>query len=320
MNTGQMTPKLRVVSVDQRAIGPDTAAAMLDVRYRHQRKVSDMQVQRIAASILAYGWYEARDEVCLGRVCGQQDYVVIDGQHRLWAIIETGGTYMVQVKLLEFESEFDMARYYSVKTQTSALPESRRHEGLGVATFTTKGANAYPACLAQAAKWAVHLACGEETGTRRRTVGYLPERLHEFQSVAVDAANQMGEVSRRGPLAKLLFYRVGIYGVALITTRTNWEQAIPFWTSFAQDTAEPGTPARALIRYCTTTMKTERGESARHARVAALAWEHHLEGNDVRILRPRDTPHLQIARTAYDGVRSDWEQLWLNPSEQEATR
>jgi len=79
--------RLMETVVTRERIGPDEAREMLET-VGTNRKVVQRHVERLAAAIRAGNWIEeAGDPIRFSR-----DGQLIDGQHRLWAVVESGET------------------------------------------------------------------------------------------------------------------------------------------------------------------------------------------------------------------------------------
>jgi hypothetical protein len=86
------TPSLRIASetrpfVQQMTIDPEQALRWLDTCNTNNRKVSDKHVQRLARDMAEGKWVLTHAGIAFG-----PDNTLLDGQHRLWAIVESGRT------------------------------------------------------------------------------------------------------------------------------------------------------------------------------------------------------------------------------------
>lgn len=83
--------RLRLTSaepkVERLQVTPDMAIQWLEKHNTNNRKVSDKHVQRLARDMVEGKWVLTHNGIAFG-----PDGTLLDGQHRLWAIIESGRT------------------------------------------------------------------------------------------------------------------------------------------------------------------------------------------------------------------------------------
>lgn len=86
-NLNAKTPKTEFLTIN-----PAIAAFLLELNWDKNRVISQLRVNTYAASMRENNWDVTGESICLTR-----EGTVIDGQHRLWAVIESGATIVTAV-------------------------------------------------------------------------------------------------------------------------------------------------------------------------------------------------------------------------------
>jgi len=281
----------RVVTVT-----PEMAARWLtDWKYPRQRPLREGHVEMLAATIRRGTFETTAIQV---RTVGKRTYL-IDGQHRLSAIVLSGMPATVVVIEASCESEGELDAEYGRldrgigRTLRDVLHAEGAFERIGLTALDVKNASA-----------AVSLIGTGFAKMDRGTRGVHPDAR---KALIFEWAPEVREASRvigKGRHSKRL-YTGACFAVALITFRHQPELAESFWRTTAEaDGLRAESPELVLREYMLTTPLARRAPAI-VARVVAACWNGAFEGRTFKA-RPYERTTLypiKIEGTPYDGQR-----------------
>ena len=172
---------------------PDMAMELLE-RNGLNRPLNDQHVQRIARQIKAGKWRFNGDSIKIAEsIEGKED--VLDGQHRLWAVIET-------------KTPVETVIVYGIARDAFATIDTLRKPRSGADVLALNGAHKYRPTIAQAMMWLLRYRRGvitEYTSPKNRIENSDIEDCFTNNAGIVQAAERMSKVRRIGNPAILTF-------------------------------------------------------------------------------------------------------------------
>lgn len=279
-------------------VTPEMAQAWLSrAQFDAQRAIRPSRVAQFVSEIEA-GQFR-RSVLSLRKIDGE--YRVIDGYHRLNALLRTGRTLPFDVLLHSVTAE-DAAKDYAVldrplvRGHVDNLAAFRFFERLGLSRQTQKFMQA--AAPLVVAGFRSGLINGAAQSTQDR--GAFIEAWAREGAAAVDAIG-----SSHTRLLSVKLRNAGSAAVMLVTFRYQPSKAEAFWSRLAANNGLfIGDPGKALIDYLFDSRSRGRNH-AYLARAVAVAWNAEFSGrsiNFVKVVREIAQPIL-IAGTPYDGKR-----------------
>lgn len=228
--------------------------------------------------------------------------LLLDGQHRLKACVESGVPIQTIVVEYPCADEAEVNRLYAGfdRGAIRTMPEA----------LTALGAGSYPALSARDVRILATVAEPILIGFQPRTPGHTPVLrspatraafIEDWAGVAATYSEQCLAGAARNQRDYL--WRAAVASVALVTVRYRPEAAIPFWRSIAtNDGLAKGTPAHAL-HYILWTKAPNGVGMPTYSRLVAACWNAHYAGRrSVRLPTAPDTSApILIGGTPYDG-------------------
>lgn len=270
------------------AITPELAKRIiLECGYERQRNVRSLHVSALAAQMRKREWTQGTQIHFAKMADGWLR--LIDGQHRLHAVVESGVTVQFQVLVSDAKNETDVARLY------------RRHDRLVVRRTIVDtlladgifekyeisrnlGRYVFGAALLIEARFEAGLSAKADPYLVRSDEARL--RLCEpWWEYAVMAQDAMSEA----PSAiKVLLYTQGALAVALITLRDQRAMADAFWRGVAKnDGLKRDDPRAAYLR----SLNAEKQKTAfTSAKAASVAWNAFFAGEKLKFVRMTKSP------------------------------
>jgi len=285
-------------------VSPDQAREWITVNlFSKQRTLRTHQVQ-LLTSLMEKGEFR-RSELKFIYCQETKQYVLINGQHRLNALIAYGKPLDFTVTVLSVELAIDIADYYV--SEDRGLGRSLQDtygaydlaEELGI---TANGVGPMAAALTyitqglQGNTGTVYTRLKVSDIRRVELLREWKDEVHEFYILCPRGSDNRirGTMWVYGPLA-----------IELITMRYRREQAIYFWKQvLSQEDIHRGMPAYALVQYCLNRKAvTSRYDQDSLSRAFTLAWNSFFNHRQTQVLQPsrmKPGPYV-IAGTPYDG-------------------
>lgn len=284
---------------------PDRAQQMLTTcRYERQRAVRAHHVTALAEA-MQRGVFQL-SEIQVYYV-GDRGYL-INGQHRLHAIIESGIPQVLNVVRVTVDSEEEVAEAYS----SFDRPLTRSFSDVYSAHGLSDELGVIPSLLTKAGSAVSVIRAGFQP-----TISWsarAPDiRVALLRAWADDARAYFSAITAADSLYAKRLEAAGVCAVGLVTFRYRPDLATQFWTSVAgNDGLRRESPEQALIKFLIETKVGTGGvSSAKLSRAVAAAWNASYDRRDLKILKVFDqTAPILIKGTPYNGkqvVRIDHE-------------
>ena len=281
-------------------IYPDVAAAILaTTNYEHQRKIKPFRLHRHKTTI-ARGQWDSDNTIRFARFGGR--LTLVDGQHRLTAIVETGVPCAFVVVISDVSSAAEIHRMYSRidvdgnRSVADVLNAADPTAGREVSYEMRRGAYKAMDILANDFPHR-RLKVGEaELVTKEDRVNCMTfwlDELEDYDAIVRGAQSQL-----RYPMRQ-----PGIIAVALATFKHQPAKAQMFWQAVAENKLlKPGDPEQALVNFLLTSRKDDAAKvSERYTAQVWNAWYHRRPLTKVR-KSPSEIRPIKIAGTPFQGA------------------
>jgi hypothetical protein len=299
LNGPNPAPKKLSDVTESRKIDPATAALWLEkFAFDGQRKLSAQRLANIVDQIQR-GHLTDATEITIGRLAGK-DYL-LNGQHRLNAIVQTGETVEQRVRWVEFETDAAMERLYASVDPRSAV----REYGIAYKILAPHDApdftNRFRERLASAAAY-ISADFAHHKVSRTASVRWELARPW-IPAARVYAACLEGSGNRSW--SKLT--TAPVMAVALITCQYQEDCARAFWTRLAaNDGLKPGQPEHTLHKWLADNPVVVSSLYSRVLRATVQAWNAAFEGSTRQYLRvPDPTAPFAVMGTAVKYPRKE---------------
>jgi hypothetical protein len=283
---------------------PDVAKVYLGFLYENQRDLNKVQVAILASEMKSGQFTDSKIDV---GVLNGSDRKLLNGQHTMHAIIESGVTCDLTVTEHYVTTEYDLAHLYETfdLQRRRRYADSMRVHGLtGELSMNRTSIENLGAALAWArSNFGVdRMMMKLITFTDRREWS----KMWKWEMHAILEAISPCDSRTRNAITKQT-----VLSVALITMRYQPEKAFSFWRQVAwQDGLRQYDPRQTLRRYLSATTRTHeysgnRVEPYEVSRAVALAWNAYMADRVWRYVLVRDTTKLlTLTGTPYNGNQS----------------
>lgn len=269
-----------------------------DASYTGQRPLRERHYKHLAAEMLAGRFTTA--EIKIAKVIGQRGRtVLINGQHTLWAVVESGKPIRLPVMTYHVE-DAELPKLYSSldiglkRNTTDWFHAHGVSEKLGI--DNARQINALASAL------------------RFIEAGFLVPHAEISQELLVESILEWGptmkfysEVCAGSDLTKAL-YRRDILSVALVTCQHAPTQAAEFWGGVSlDDGVRLNDPRKTLRKWIAATYQRDskgmKGMLSEHgARCVATAWNSGYDHTDLKLIRVIDARRPMVLKgTPYKG-------------------
>lgn len=272
-----------------------------DASFDGQRPISPSHVSALAHEMRS-GRFRAYSDSIEVRLLGDRAYL-IDGQHRLSAIVASGQTVPIRVfcmrvdSLKEITDEFSTIDRGKIRQHgvNVALDEEVKRSGLSKTQINTVSSTG-PII-------AGGFMAGARTNTASEMSSSLVRAMHvrEWINEAVMAYSMVGD--NEGIRARKLMSGT-VLAVMLVTLRYQIDAAERFWSRLIEnDGLRKGEPEHTLSEFLVNTRVTSATVN-RIQRGVSVAWNAAFEGRQISFIRVADqNSPIRIAGTPYNGSR-----------------
>lgn len=292
-------PHLPLIREGRMEVSPVMAARILaEANYVRQRKIKPYRLHRHKTTI-ARGQWDSDNSIRFANFKGQ--LILVDGQHRLTAIVETGVACGFVVIITDAETWGDVHRMYSRidvdgnRSVADVLNAADPTAGRDISFEMRRGAYRAMDILANDFPHR-RLKVGEaELVTKEDRVNCLAFWLDELDEY--DAIVRRGQSQLRNSLRS-----PGVIAVALATLKHQHDKAAVFWQSVADNKLlRPGDPEQALINFLLTSRKDDAGYvTERYTAQAWNAWFGRKRLDKIRKSSANDRP-IKLSGTPFQG-------------------
>lgn len=285
----------------RQVIGPELARVILaEANYKRQRKIKPFRLHR-HRTVIGRGQWDPDNTIRFARFNGQ--LILVDGQHRLTAVVETECPCGFIVVVSDAKSEEEVHRMYSRidvdgnRSVADALGAADPTAGREIGFELRRGAYRAMDILANDFPHR-RLKVGEaELVTKEDRIVCLAfwlDELEQFNSIISDGQSSLRQAMRQP----------GVIAVALATLKHQPERARLFWSQVAANKLlKPGDPEQALVNFLLISRKDDGANVTE--RCVAQCWNAWFHGR--RLERVRKSPEgsaapIRVAGTPYQGA------------------
>jgi hypothetical protein len=272
------------ITCELKTVTPEMAQRLLDkCPYEHQRKLRPRLVARYARDMQAGNWNPGS---VLELVECKDDLYLVNGQHRLHAIVESGKEQPFVVKTERVATQKEVAhRYYTIDTGGARsfrdiLSVTGMQDKMGIGRHQISS-------IKSAAKF---IFAGFNTGTPdySKTILSPDELLVLVNYWAEPGIEFFDTIANRNQALALRMRNAACVGVALVTFKYQCTYARKFWEAVANnDGLKVGQPERTLVEYLYE-KTTEKAGLNHYARSVANCWSAFFENREITRTQVRD--------------------------------
>ena len=293
------------VSEGQLDVTPDLAEKILrEAYYPGQRKI-DTQTVGVYTEMMRRGLWVLSDPIAFARY--HKNLTLINGYHRLNAVIAYGRAVPFRIAVNECQSEEDVrSLYYRFDTVMRVRTNEQILGAVGVAAE-----NNVNRMTATALYRAIGIIINGFRLPSAKTMtcdSVVKLRVVDMRLEACaswwDTARKLEEAIKGGQrdLVRLVL-RGSVFAVALMTMKHQPEKAAAFWRGVVEnDGLKKTDPRNAYVRDLMT-RNIHSGNAEQGIYAASLAWNAWFEGRPASIIKVADGYTLRIAGTPITGKR-----------------
>lgn len=271
-------------------IDPGTARSMLDMKFPLQRNVSSGHVQFLRDTMKA-GEFDGGEPIRFG-MAPNTPWMLLNGQHRLSAVVSGEMTVDMVVIYTKCQSAEDVAKVYSRIDRGRQRSMVDAMKALGLIAQNSSMLQTDLKIFAQAA---VVLRSGLSS---KHITG------HNYESKSAEARHAEMEKWRqpaqeyfdaiRGAAEKGLFERQQVVAIGIVTFADAPHMAQTFWREAAKDDGLRANDPRKKMLEVLRRTPVRKSEAGYLGNVVAACWNAYVEGRDLAKVIVRD-PRADIA-------------------------
>lgn len=264
---------------------PELAWRILDeLNFGGQRKVKKSRMQTRLRAI-ENGTWDSQASVIVIAVMPDGRMVLIDGQHRLYAIHTHGAPVATCVKLVSAQDEDHLKRLYalfdmkeSARTDVELLSATGLSEILGVKFKTAEILLKAVAVIENGMEPEMRAVGKEEL----RQFDFRSERAPHWDREARDYDAILAEAE---PALRRKLLRAGTMAVALYTLKHQRPIALDFWRGLVENDGLRKYDPRARLHVDLLTRTISNGSARQAVQQPVSAWNAFYENRDLKIIK-----------------------------------
>jgi hypothetical protein len=285
-------------TVEIKAISPGTAEHLLTKVYDHQRKLNNALIERYSGEMKRVEWRDCESAIVIA-VRSTGEYL-LNGQHRLHAVVASGTTQKFIVRRIPYESDQTMDLAYANMDRGSNRSIAAQVHAMGLGEghgFTDR--------VAKQSITALRLILDNFRPVHAKSRMYLTAP-GDMQKAVLGWSNAIYAYhhSLLGAPATVQdwFWRAEVAAVALVTFRYAPEKASEFWHKVAlHEDILSGSPEHLLYTLLATTKAETGAVRGSLARRVASAWNAVYLDKPINHLQSRgDSAYIQILGTPWN--------------------
>lgn len=288
------TALVDIMQTGDMEISPALAVRLLtECQYERQRQQRSYRVAYLAREMEA-GYFLPAAQVIAFALLGPKLYLV-NGQHTLSAIVKTGLTLTMPVRIIPVHSFDEIGPLYW------------KFDSQGVRSWrdAVRAANVRSELTESQAAKVVSAMLLIQTGFRHPTQANFPTeaiskdaRFQAAKSWWPAAGHYFELIEPASVFMKVRLSRQAVLAVALVTLRHQPEKSVTFWSGIARDDGlRRDDPRKVFIRFLAENTAGGVGSPINQARAAAQAWNAHFAGETRSIIRLSPESPIVIAGT-----------------------
>lgn len=279
------------------------ALIALQQRYIHQRNLSPLQLQALKTAMVE-GTFSPVNAIMFAQVGNEN--ALVNGQHTLTAVVETGSSYTMPVVQYHCDTEEERAQlYYRIDKQ--------RRRNLGDSTRSlelSSSLNLTPTQITITVAAFRHIK--GNWGVNRNIYGILNDdrAISMLPYWRDDVAGVYDAITPCTSDERRMVLRKAVFSVALVTMHYCRDKAFDFWRQVAQDDGLERYDPRKTIRIWLQEKASSRSDyragvlDNEVSRAVALAWNAYCESRTLRYTVVKDSLKPMVLHgTPYRGAQ-----------------
>lgn len=275
---------------------PQTAQRIVEeLNFPGQRRVEPTRVKNRLLWLTSGRWSHAFS-ITLARLPDGRLWLV-DGQHRLHAIVLYGQPVKVRIIVHDVESEEEARALFagfdrsdSVRTNQQMLNAAQLAERAGLSKNMTASLYKAVPLLMQG----LLSGRGQWTQTEFAASRQVEAKMDELLQWADEARMYEADIKVADNFIKRKLMGAGCMAVALMTYRHQPQRAHEFWHGLAEDDALPKHDPRKRLIADFMERRLNSGSAMQPVFQPMLAWNAWNEGRELKIIRIRDNTRLNL--------------------------
>lgn len=290
-----------IIREGRQSVSPELAQRILaEARYDGQRPIRSHHVALLADFMRRKRWTPG-SQICFGSLNGRLS--LVNGQHRMMAVIESGETIEFQVLIVPVSTGEELAALYY------RFDVAQRQRSLAEVLNPTGIADSHG--LSKSMMKSVYGAVGLITNHFQRPnyqqdpikARSIDARLDAARSWWPFGAEYEKLVNEAPAETKKRLLNQGIVSVALVTLKYQPEKARPFWSGVAADDGlRRGDPRHTFLSDLRSRLFNQ-GTIEGSVRAPSVAWNAWYEGRQIKIIKVYADQPVRILGTPFDGRR-----------------
>lgn len=277
-------------------LAPQTAQRIVEeLNFPGQRRVDQSRVQNRLLWLTNGRWSHAFS-ITLARLPDGRLWLV-DGQHRLHAIVLHGQPVKVRIIVHDVESEEEARALFagfdrsdSVRTDIQMLNAAQLSERTGLSkTMTSALYQAIPFLMTE-----LRSGRGQWQGDAYVPARQVKSKMDALLEWVAEAKQYSADIAGADSHVKRKLLGAGCMAVALMTYRYQPQRAHEFWRGVAEDDALPKHDPRKRLLTDFAERRLNSGSAMQSVFQPMLAWNAWNEGRELKIIRIRDTTRLNL--------------------------
>jgi len=275
-------------------ITPEMATFWIDrYKYSKQRKVSIYQVRKLCNSI-AIGEYNEQTVICFALV--DNKYYLIDGQHRLLAVIKSNTAVASNVSVKSFDNMDDVSIAYATIDIGGPRGQNASMGYLEGKTQLSKSEIGWT----KAAIRKIYTGFKPRSDAVMLTPLIIADLVIEWEKYALDYLRCINFGENKKKLVKSSLFALG-----MITFKYSNELSHEFWKQVSyNDGLKIGDPRRVTIRHINENYRISQSSNMLTPYVFTMiierTWMHFVKGNEIRRVRVDPQGILSVYSTLYN--------------------
>jgi hypothetical protein len=305
-NVPYLTPRTELVT-------PEIAEAWLQKQFGGQRNMRDHHVILLAGE-MERGTFVPHNAITFA-VVGEDRYL-IDGQHRLNAVIKYGKPVPMPILDIPANSKDEVRRLYGNidqglrRSATDAIRAMGLADEFGLAERRVQRMSG--ALRAVATRFTDITAGGSRAESRKQRILTRSNAVNTTLLRAwKDEIHRYYEIVEGGePSVVAMFERAAVLGCALLTIRYAPVEAEDFWSEAARDDGLSANDPRK--RFIVWLREEKKPKSSEIARAFAVCWRNYLRGSELKLIRINTRTLLELEKINLDAVEAEIQRLIAN--------
>ena len=273
--------------------------------FEHQRPVRKQKVEIYAQQMSSGDWTPGADGGIILARTGNGDWELMNGQHRILAVILTNICIPFQVSWYTFDSEADKYAFFASLDQGAKRSDADALMALGVRNVLT-GVDKRLITTAASALKIIDLSFRSKGSNRTAATTNKHTNTTANVKRAIDAFADPIIAASHGLMGNRKMYQNtrNSYAFAIVLLSYTYapEEAHEFWPEVIDpNVLTKGTPQYALHHYLLTNTPHSEGEDT-YAFCVANAWNAYAEGRSLEVLKKGSNQTImRLACTPFDG-------------------